>query len=64
MLPYVLSDKELTEAVFKNNTGKQDTRKSKVVELTSQEKELINQIADHMKELQLLVDLEDLLNNP
>ena len=64
MLPFVLADSELTEATFKNNTGKQDVRKNEPIEITEYEKQLINKIAGHMKELQLLVDFEDLLGNP
>ncbi len=64
LLPYVLSDDEMTKEAFKYNTGKQTISKSLVVELTPHEREMINQIADHFHELQYIVDLEELMFNP
>lgn len=64
MLPHILSDKDLTNAAFRQNTGKQDTRKNKSTDLSAKEIKMIGEIAGHMKELQLLVDFEDLMNNP
>lgn len=64
LLPYVLSDDNLTKEAFKNNTGKQTIKKSRVVEISAKERELISQIADYFHELELIVDLEELLYNP
>jgi len=64
LLPYVLSDEEMTKEAFKYNTGKQTPSKSLVVELTPHERAMINQIADHFQELQYIVDLEELMFNP
>lgn len=64
LLPYVLSDEEMTKEAFKYNSGKQVPSKSLVVELTPHERAMINQIADHFHELQYIVDLEELMFNP
>ncbi len=64
LLPYVLQDDDLTKEAFKYNTGKQNVKKPYVVELTAKEKEMIGQIADYFHELQHIVDLDDLLQNP
>lgn len=64
LLPYVLSDDDLTKEAFKYNTGKQSAPKPYVVELSAKEKEMISQIADYFHELQHIVDLDDLLLNP
>jgi hypothetical protein len=64
LLPYVLSDDDLTREAFKNNTGKQKAKPSRVVELTTREKAMIGQIADYFQELQYIVDLDELMFNP
>lgn len=64
LLPYVLADEDLTKEAFKYNTGKQSAETPQKIELTSKEKEMINQIADYFHELQHIVDLDDLLLNP
>ena len=64
LLPYVLSDDNLTREAFKHNSGRQYTKKSKVFEITSREREMISQIADYFHELELIVDLDELLYNP
>jgi hypothetical protein len=64
LLPYVLSDDELTKEAFKYNTGKQESKKSRIVELTDKEKEMIGQIADYFHELELIMDLDELIFNP
>lgn len=64
LLPYVLSDDTLTKEAFKYNSGRQSAAKSKVIEITAKERELINQIADYFHELELIVDLDELLYNP
>ena len=64
LLPYVLSDDVRTKEAFKNNTGRQNENKSKVIEISSKEREMISQIADYFHELELIVDLDELLYNP
>ena len=64
LLPYVLSDDDLTKEAFKYNSGKQNVIKPQKIELTAKEKEMISQIADYFHELQHIVDLDDLLQNP
>ena len=64
LLQYVLSDEELTALAFKNNSGKQEVKKSRVVTLSVKEKEMLGQIADYFHELELIMDLDELLINP
>jgi hypothetical protein len=61
MLPIVLNDKEFVSNTFIDGCGKSSAPKDR---LTEEELQMINQIADSMKEVQCLVDLDELLNNP